>query len=123
MELTSAVRSVSYKSDMNKCNGNLPKSNESENPSVGGNKVYIINIWKSKIQIDISFYINDYNAILFYIIRHRSFYVAMEIKMESKEEAETMVMTKKNLQEAMEVPRYLSDHWIQSSKLQMLNRL
>ena len=112
MELTSAVRSVSYKSDMNKCNGNLPKSNESENPSGGGNKVYIINIWKSKIQIDmlISFYINDYNAILFYIIRHRSFYVAMEIKMESKEEAETMVMTKKNLQEAMEVQRYLSDH-------------
>ena len=52
MELTSAVRSVSYKSDMNKCNGNLPKSNESENPSGGGNKVYIINIWKSKIQID-----------------------------------------------------------------------
>ena len=125
MELTSAVRSVSYKSDMNKCNGNLPKSNESENPSGGGNKVYIINIWKSKIQIDmlISFYINDYNAILFYIIRHRSFYVAMEIKMESKEEAETMVMTKKNLQEAMEVQRYLSDHWLQSSKLLMLNRL
>ena len=41
MELTSAVRSVSYKSDMNKCNGNLTKSNDSEkHPSVG-NKVYI----------------------------------------------------------------------------------
>ena len=47
----------------------------------------------------------------------------MEIKMESKEEAETMVMTKKNLQEAMEVQRYLYDHWLQSSKLLMLNRL
>ena len=56
MELTSAVRSVSYKSDMNKCNGNLPKSNESENPSGGGNKVYIINIWKGKIQIDMLIY-------------------------------------------------------------------
>ena len=51
MELTSAVRSVSYKSDMNKCNGNLPKSNESENTSGGGNKVNIINISKSKILI------------------------------------------------------------------------
>ena len=47
---------------------------------------------------------------LFYIIRHRSFYVAMEIKMELKVEAETMVMTKKNLQGAMEVQRYLCDH-------------
>ena len=60
---------------------------------------------------------------LFYIIRHRSFYAAMEIKMELKVEAETMVMTKKNLQGAMEVQRYLSDHWLQSSKLLMLNRL
>ena len=30
MELTSAVRSVSYKSDMNKCNGNVGKSNDPE---------------------------------------------------------------------------------------------
>ena len=56
------------------------------------------------------FYIIEFNATWFYVIRHRNFYVAMEIKMESKEEAETMVMTKKNLQEAMEVQRYLYDH-------------
>ena len=59
MELTSAVRSVSYKSDMNKCNGNLPKSNESENTPGGGNKVNIINILNSK-SLFISFYINGY---------------------------------------------------------------
>ena len=47
----------------------------------------------------------------------------MEIKMEPKVEVETMVMTKRNLLEAMEVQRYLSDHWLQSSKLLMLNRL
>ena len=35
MELTSAVRSVSYKSDMNKCNGNVGKSNDPE--SLAGN--------------------------------------------------------------------------------------
>ena len=40
MELTSAVRSVSYKSDMNKCNGNAGKSNDSENLN-GGNKVIL----------------------------------------------------------------------------------
>ena len=45
MELTSAVRSVSYKSDMNKCNGNVGKSNDPEN-SNGGNKVMLkIGIW------------------------------------------------------------------------------
>ena len=112
MELTSAVRSVSYKSDMNKCNGNLPKSNESENTSGGGNKVNIINISKSKILIYalIIFYFDDSNVTLFYIIRHQSFYVAMEIKMEPKVEVETMVMTKKSLLEAMEVQRYLCDH-------------
>ena len=43
MELTSAVRSVSYKSDMNKCNGNLPKSNDSENHSSTSNKVCMHN--------------------------------------------------------------------------------
>ena len=56
MELTSAVRSVSYKSDMNKCNGNLPKSNESENTSGGGNKVNTIIISKSKILIYVLIY-------------------------------------------------------------------
>ena len=111
MELTSAVRSVSYKSDMNKCNGNLPKSNESENTPGGGNKVNIINISNSKILfITLVFTLMVILYTLFYIIRHRSFYVAMEIKMELKVEAETMVMTKKNLQGAMEVQRYLSDH-------------
>ena len=71
----------------------------------------------------IRFYINDYFIYFFYIIRHQSFYVAMEIKMEPKVEVETMVMTKKSLLEAMEVQRYLCDHWLQSSKLLMLNRL
>ena len=47
----------------------------------------------------------------------------MEIKMEPKVEAETMAMTKKNLQDAMEVQRYLSDHWLQSSKPLIRNRL
>ena len=88
-----------------------------------------MNIWKSKIQIDMLIYKPSVFTLMiikqyyFYIIRHQSFYVVMEIKMQPKEEAETMAMTKKNLQEAMEVQRYLSDHWLQSSKLLMLNRL
>ena len=40
MELTSAVRSVSYKSDMNKCNGNIGKSNDPDNLG-GGSKVQL----------------------------------------------------------------------------------
>ena len=67
MELTSAVRSVSYKSDMNKCNGNLPKSNESENTPGGGNKVNIINILNIK-----SLFITSVFTLIaiFYLILH-----------------------------------------------------
>ena len=42
MELTSAVRSVSYKSDMNKCNGNVGKSNDPE--SLAGNAKVIFSL-------------------------------------------------------------------------------
>ena len=105
MELTSAVRSVSYKSDMNKCNGNAAKSNDSDNQTSRGIKVYLHIIYYQLSSKMLMFCMVFGLSIELYFIlidsRVRIFFALRVIRTQMVLEVETMVMMKRNSQEAM----------------------